>query len=29
LIAEEVALMLAFRSAVAIMSEHFEPETLR
>jgi hypothetical protein len=29
LIAEEVALMLAFRSAVAIMGEHFEPETLR
>jgi hypothetical protein len=28
LIAEEVALLLAFRSAVAIMGEHFEPETL-
>lgn len=27
LIAEEVALMLAFRSAVAIMGEHFEPKT--
>jgi hypothetical protein len=26
LIAEEVALMLAFRSAVAIMGEHFEPK---
>lgn len=29
LIAEEIALMLAFRSAVAIMGEHYEPETLR
>jgi hypothetical protein len=27
LIAEEVALMLAFRSAVAIMGEHFESKT--
>jgi hypothetical protein len=29
LIAEEVALMLAFRSAVAIMGEHFEPKAPR
>jgi hypothetical protein len=29
LIAEEIALMLAFRSAVAIMGEHFEPKTLQ